>query len=194
MAADRRTNEPRTRTLHPFTNLRTVEEKGPLVITGGKGIYIHDQRGRSYIEGMSGLGCVSLGFSEERLVEAAAAAMRKLPYYHQFQGRDHEYGQALAEKLLALAPAPMSKVFFANSGSEANDSVVKLVWYYNNAVGRPRKKKIIARQKSYHGVTVASASLCGLPKMHEAFDLPIPNILHADCPHYYRFGRAGESE
>src|SRR5262249_42544615 len=100
----------------------------------------------------------------------------------------------LAEKLIAIAPVPMSKVFFTNSGSEANDSVVKMVWYFNNALGRPQKKKIIARHGGYHGVTVAAASLTGLPTLHKDFDLPIANILHAECPHHYRYGRAGESE
>ncbi|MBM3573863.1 MAG: aminotransferase class III-fold pyridoxal phosphate-dependent enzyme, partial [Alphaproteobacteria bacterium] len=100
----------------------------------------------------------------------------------------------LAEKVLAMAPVPMSKVFFVNSGSEANDTVVKMVWYYNNAIGRPNKKKIIARLRGYHGVTVASASLTGLPNNHRDFDLPIANILHTECPHYYRNAKPGESE
>ncbi len=180
--------------LHSYTNLKKHETDGPLVVNGGKGIYIQDEAGKQYIEGMAGLWCASLGFSEERLVEAAIAALRRLPYYHTFGGKTTEIGVDLAEKLLSTAPVPMSKVFFANSGSEANDSVVKLVWYYNNALDRPAKKKILARTKGYHGVTVASASLTGLPNNHRDFDLPIANIMHVDCPHHYRFGEPGESE
>ncbi|MGE0717917.1 MAG: aspartate aminotransferase family protein [Alphaproteobacteria bacterium] len=180
--------------LHPYTNLKKHETDGPLVITGGKGVRVFDDTGKEYIEGMAGLWCTSLGFSEERLVEAAIAALRRLPYYHTFGHKSTDIGVDLAEKLLSIAPVPMSKVFFANSGSEANDSMVKLVWYYNNALDRPRKKKILARTKGYHGVTVASASLTGLPNNHRDFDLPIANIMHVDCPHHYRFGEPGESE
>jgi 4-aminobutyrate--pyruvate transaminase len=180
--------------LHPYTNLSTHEKEGPLVITRGEGIYVYDDAGNRYIEGLGGLFCASLGFSEERLVEAAVRQMRKLPFYHVFGGKSNEPGVELAERLISLSPVPMSKVFFANSGSEANDTAVKLVWYYHNAVGKPEKKKIISRIKGYHGVTVASASLTGLPNNHRDFDLPISGILHADCPGYYRFGRPGESE
>ncbi len=180
--------------MHPMTNLKRHLEIEPTVVTGGKGIYVYDDAGKEYIEGLAGLWCTSLGFGEERLVEAAARQMRQLPYYHQFRGMGHHVGIDLAEKLLSIAPAGMSKVFFANSGSEANDTILKLIWYYNNALGRPQKKKVIARIKGYHGTTLAAASLSGLPHMHKAFDLPMPGILHTDCPHYYRFGKDGESE
>ena len=180
--------------LHSYTNLPRHEETGPLVLTHGKGIYVYDEQGREFIEGMGGLWCVSLGFGEEALVDAAVEQMRKLPYYHTFASSGTEPPVKLAERLKAIAPAPMSKVYFTNSGSEANDPVVKMVWYYNNAVGRRKKKKIISRIKGYHGVTVASASLTGIPINHNDFDLPIANILHTDCPHYYRFGKPGESE
>ena len=145
--------------LHPYTNLKTHEDVGPLVIERGEGVHVFDDSGKAYIEGMAGLWCTSLGFGEERLVEAATRQMRKLPFYHTSAHKAHDPGIELAEKLIKMAPVPMSKVFFTNSGSEANDTVVKLVWYYNNALGRPKKKKIIARQKGYHGVTVA----CGQP-------------------------------
>jgi 4-aminobutyrate--pyruvate transaminase len=180
--------------LHGYTNAVRHEQEGPLVLTEGKGIYVHDENGRAYIEGMAGLWSVSLGFGEERLVEAAIKQMKRLPYYHTFSHKTSSVTIELAEKLIGMAPVPMSKAYFANSGSEANDTVVKMVWYYNNALGRTKKKKIISRQKAYHGVTVASASLTGLPNNHRDFDLPIANILHADCPHYYRYGQEGESE
>ncbi|HUA86884.1 MAG TPA: aspartate aminotransferase family protein [Bryobacteraceae bacterium] len=180
--------------IHPYTNLKLHQSEGPLVITQGDGVYVIDEDGKRYLEGLAGLWCCSLGFSERRLAEAAYRQMLTLPYYHTFASKATDVGIALAEKLLSLAPRGLSKVFFANSGSEANDTVIKLVWYYNNALGRPRKKKIVSRMKGYHGVTVASASLTGLPNNHRDFDLPIPNILHVDCPHWYRFAQAGESE
>ena len=193
-----RPNSPEARDiashLHGYTNARKLERDGPLVITEGKGIHVYDTAGKEYIEGLAGLWCTALGFGEERLVEAATTQMRKLPYYHGFAQKVGLPTVELAEKLLEMAPVKMSKVLFANSGSEANDSVVKLVWYYNNALGRPEKKKIISRIKGYHGVTVASASLTGLPNNHRDFDLPIANILHAPCPHHYRFAEPGESE
>jgi len=180
--------------IHPYTNLKAHETEGPLVITEGDGVFVRGEDGKQYLEGLSGLWCVSLGFSERRLAEAAYRQMLKLPFYHTFAHKATDIGIELAEKLLSIAPVPMTKVFFVNSGSEANDTVVKLVWYYNNAVGRPRKKKIISRTKAYHGVTVASGSLTGLANNHRDFDLPIDRVLHVDCPHFYRFGLVGETE
>ncbi len=180
--------------IHPYTNLKLHLAKGPLILTRGKGIYVYDDQGKEYIEGLAGLWCTSLGFGEEELIEAAVRQMRRLPYYHSFAHKATNPSINLAEKLKAIAPVPISKVFFANSGSEANDSLVKLIWYFNNALDRPKKKKIIARLRGYHGVTIASASLTGLPYNHRDFDLPIANILHTDCPHYYRYGEEGETE
>ncbi len=180
--------------LHPYTNAVANQEDGPLVITRGDGIHVWDEDGKRYIEGMGGLWCVSLGFGNERLAGAAARQIRELSFYHAFSQKSHGPQIELAERLLALAPVPMSRVFFANSGSEANDSAIKLIWYYNNARGRREKKKIIGRVKGYHGVTVAAASVTGTPVNHAAFDLPLPGFLHTDCPHYWRFGADGESE
>lgn len=180
--------------LHPYTNARRHEETGPLIIERGKGVHVYDDQGKDYIEGMGGLWCVALGFGEERLVKAATEQMQRLPYYHSFAQKSHEPSIELSERLLGMAPGDMSKVFYANSGSEANDTVVKMVWYYNNALGRPNKKKIISRIKGYHGVTVASASLTGLPTNHRDFDLPIDGILHTACPHHYHNAFPGESE
>ena len=180
--------------LHPATNLRTLQKEGPLVITRGEGVYVYDDEGRRYLEGMAGLWCASLGFSERRLAEAAYRQMCELPFYHSFAGKVPAIATELAERLIGMAPAGMGKVLFANSGSEANDTAIKLAWYVNNALGRPQKKKIISRQRAYHGVTVATASLTGLAFAQEDFDLPIARILHTDCPHYYRGAKAGESE
>ncbi len=193
-----RANSPQARDiayhLHPYTNLAAHEQLGPHVITEGDGIYVIDDSGKRFIEGLAGLWCTSLGFSEPRLVEAAAAQMGKLPYYHGFAHKATLPAIDLAERLIEMAPAPMSKVFFTNSGSEANDTQIKLVRYYNNALGRPDKKKIISRRYSYHGVTLATASLTGLPYVQDSFDLPIDGIVFTDCPHYWRFGGDGESE
>jgi len=180
--------------LHPLTDLATFKERGPLIIERGEGIYVYDEQGREYIEGISGLWCAALGFSESELVEAAHEQMKKLPFYHSFMGRSTLPGIALAERLVAMAPFDASKVFFVNSGSEANDTQIKLIWHYNNAIGRPQKKKIISRQKAYHGSTIGAGSLTGLPAFHEDFDLPIANILHTDCPNYYHNAEPGESE
>mgnify|MGYP000217411320 CR=1 FL=1 len=180
--------------LHPYTNAAKHETVGPMVIAGGDGIHVIDADGKRYIEGLAGLFCASLGFSEKRLVDAAHRQLSALPFYHSFGGKSHETAVELSERLLAMAPVPMSKVFYANSGSEANDTALKLVWYYHNAIGKPNKKKVIARHRAYHGVTIASASLTGLPNNHRDFDLPIAGILHTDCPLYYRYGQEGETE
>lgn len=180
--------------LHPNTNLATLPQVGPLILERGKGVFLYDTDGKGYLDGMAGLWCTSLGYGNEELVETAAAQMRKLSYAHLFGARSHDPAIELAEKLKEIAPVPISKVFFCSSGSEANDTQVKLVWYMNNALGRPKKKKIISRLKGYHGVTVAAASLTGLPNNHIDFDLPIAGILHTSCPHHYRFAQAGESE
>ncbi|MEQ9608615.1 MAG: aspartate aminotransferase family protein [Kiloniellaceae bacterium] len=180
--------------LHPYTNARKNEEEGSLILDRGDGVYVIDEDGNRYLEAMAGLWCAGLGFSEKRLVDAATKQMSKLPYYHSFAQKTATPVVDLAEKLVQITPAHLTKVFFANSGSEANDTVVKMVWYYNNAIGRPEKKKIIGRIKGYHGVTVAAASLTGLPYAQFDFDVPIANISHTGAPHYYRFAEAGESE
>src|ERR1700757_2717830 len=164
--------------VHPYTNLASFRETGPLIIEKAQGIYVYDAEGKPYIEGMAGLGCTALGYGNEELVTVAAEQMRKLSFAHLFTGRSHDPAIELAEKLKEIAPVPISKVFFCNSGSEANDTQVKLVWYLNNALGRPKKKKIVSRQRAYHGVTVAAASLTGLPANHRDFDLPLPGFLH----------------
>lgn len=152
--------------LHSYTNAKALERDGALVIESGEGIYVFDSNGKRYIEGMAGLWSVAVGFGEQRLVDAAARQMAKLPYYHTFAAKTHGPSVDLAEKLIQMAPVPMSKVYFTNSGSEANDTAMKMIWYRSNALGKPEKKKIISRIKGYHGVTVASPSLTGLPNNH----------------------------
>ncbi|MBG6199478.1 4-aminobutyrate--pyruvate transaminase [Labrenzia sp. EL_13] len=180
--------------LHSYADARKQEQTGSLVIDKGEGIYVEDVSGKRYIEGMAGLWSVAVGFGEKRLVEAAARQMEKLPYYHTFTFKTHGPSIELAEKLIEMAPVPMSKVYFTNSGSEANDTAIKLIWYRSNALGQPERKKIISRMRGYHGVTVASASLTGLPNNHKSFDLPLPQILHTTSPHYRTMKKDGESE
>ena len=180
--------------LHSYTNARRHEEIGPIVIESGEGMYVTDTDGKRYVEAMAGLWSVAIGFGEKRLAAAAARQMEKLNFYHTFTHKSHVPAIELAEKLIAMAPVKMSKVYFTNSGSEANDTMIKLVRYRSNALGQPEKKKIISRIKGYHGVTLASASLTGLPNNHRAFDLPMEGILHTTCPHYWREGQEGESE
>ncbi len=180
--------------IHPFTNLARHAVEGPLVIARGEGAYVYDEDGNRYLEGLAGLWCASLGFSEQRLAAAASEQLAKLPTYHMFGGKSHAPGIELASHLLRIAPVPMARVMFVGSGSEANDSALKLVRYYHHARGLPEKRKIVARVRGYHGVTLACASLTGLPHVHRDFGLPLEGVLHADCPHYYRHGWPGETE
>lgn len=180
--------------LHPYTNLSAHQEIDPFIITHGEGIYVWDDQGNKHIEGMSGLWCASLGFSEPRLTDAATRQMQKLPYSHLFSHRSTEPAIELSQKLIEIAPDNMARVFLVNSGSEAVDMAIKTVWYYNNALGRPNKKKIISRKRAYHGITIASGSLTGLPYVHDGFDLPAIDVMHTETPHYYREGLSGETE
>ncbi|MCC7276371.1 MAG: aspartate aminotransferase family protein [Alphaproteobacteria bacterium] len=180
--------------LHPQTNWRAHEQQGAFVVSRGEGVRVFDENGKDYIEGMAGLWCASLGFSERRLTEAATRQMNTLPYYHIYNHKSHDPAIELAERVLALTPVPMSKVFFANSGSEANDTVIRMVWYYNNGLGRPKKKKFVSRHRAFHGSTLMAGSLTGIPALHREFDLPLPGVVHTDCPHHYRNGLPGESE
>lgn len=180
--------------LHPVTNARKHEEVGPIVIDRGEGIYVFDDHGTKYIEGMAGLWSVAVGFGEKRLADAAYGQLQKLPYYHTFSHKTNEPSVDLAERLVKMTPASVSRVFFTNSGSEANDTVVKLIWYYNNARGKPQKKRFLARQNAYHGITMVSGSLTGLPVNHRDFDLPIIPVTHLTCPHFWRNGQPGETE
>ncbi|CAH2053044.1 unnamed protein product [Thlaspi arvense] len=181
--------------LAPFTAGWQSADLDPLIIAKSEGSYVYDDHGRKYLDSLAGLWCTALGGNEPRLVSAAMEQLKTLPFYHSFWNRTTKPSLDLATDLLEMFTAnKMAKAFFTNSGSEANDTQVKLVWYYNNALGRPEKKKFIARNKSYHGSTLISASLSGLPALHQNFDLPAPFVLHTDCPHYWRFHLPGETE
>ena len=180
--------------VHMQTNLRVHQEEGPLVIARGEGCRVFDDCGRDYIEAVAGLWCASLGFASERLAKVAYEQMRQLGYYHLYRHRSNEPAIALAETLLKLAPVPMGRVVFQCSGSEANDTAIKLAWYYWDARGEPQRKKIIARQMAYHGNTCAAVSLSGKPDMHAGFGLPFAPFKHTEFPHYYRRHEPGETE
>ncbi|WOL15874.1 putative gamma-aminobutyrate transaminase 3, mitochondrial [Canna indica] len=181
--------------LAPFTAGWQTTDIHPLVIEKSEGSYVYDINGKKYLDSLAGLWCTALGGNESRLIAAATEQLNKLPFYHSFWNRTTRPSLDLAKEILDIFTArKMGKVFFTNSGSEANDSQVKLVWYYNNALGRPNKKKFIARSKAYHGSTLIAAGLSGLPALHQKFDLPSPFIFHTDCPHYWRFHLPGETE
>ena len=181
--------------LHPMVNLGAIEDRGAMMIARAEGVYVWDTNGKQYLEGLGGLWSTSLGYGNEELAQAAYDQIKTLSFSHMFNGKSHEPAMLLAEKIKALMPMPASKVFFGLSGSDANDTQVKLIWFYNNAIGRPQKKKIIGRTKGYHGITLASGSLTGLPPMHNQWDLPLDGrFIHTDCPHHYRFAEKGESE
>ena len=180
--------------VHMQTNLRRHQQEGPLVIARGEGCRVFDESGRDYIESVAGLWCASLGFGSERLAKVAYEQMRKLGYYHLYRHRSTEPAIELAEALLKIAPVPMARVVFQCSGSEANDTAIKLAWYYWNAVGQPQRTKIIARQMAYHGNTCAAVSLSGKPDMHAGFGLPFAHFMHTEFPHYYRRHEEGETE
>jgi len=180
--------------LHPQTNLRRHEETGPSIIEGADGIWVVDDMGNRYMEAASALWCASLGFNSERLAKVAYDAMRRLGYYQIFRHASHPAAIELSERLLEIAPVPMSKVLLQCSGSEANDTAIKLVWYHWHAQGKPEKRKIISRMGSYHGSTCATVSLTGKPDFHKGFGLPFEGFLYTACPHYYRDRHEGESE
>ena len=179
---------------HPATNLVVHEDTDPLILNIGEGIYVYDIHGNRYIEGLAGLWCNALGFGNESLVETAANQMQKFGYGSLFASKSHEPAIMLSEKLIEISPYQEGKVFFGNSGSDANDTQYKLFTYLNNALGKPKKKKFLARKKGYHGITVASGSMTGIPANHKLFDLPLPNFFHTDAPHFYREQTSNETE
>jgi 4-aminobutyrate--pyruvate transaminase len=179
--------------IYPTTNFKATET---MTLARGEGVYVYDNQGKQYIEGMAGLWCTSLGYNNKELIEAATSQMGQLSYSHMFGGKTHEVGMQLSDKLSSMLPVKDAQIFFGNSGSDANDSHVKMLRYYFNAIGKPEKRKIIARERSYHGVTLASACLTGLEANHTYFDLPFDalGILRTDAPHYLRGRLDGETE
>lgn len=187
----------RSSVLHPFTQLKDFA-KGklgdPTIVTGGQGIRIQDAQGRSYIDGFAGLYCVNIGYGRTEVAEAIARQAYKLAYYHTYAAHTSEELAILSGRLIEMAPGKPSKVFFGLSGSDANETQAKLVWYYNNLRGQPKKKKIISRERGYHGCSVISGSMTGMSFYHDHMDLPFPGILHTGTPHHYWGAEPGETE
>jgi L-2,4-diaminobutyrate transaminase len=179
---------------HPFTQLDQHRESRAPVIVEGSGVTLRGSDGRTFLDAMAGLWCVNVGYGRAEIGEALQAEASRLGYYHAFSSMATDRPAEVAERVLALYPTPMSKIFFGNSGSDANDTQVKIAWYYNNVLGRPEKKKIIARHRGYHGVTVMTGGLTGLPGLHAGFDLPLPMVRHTTAPHRLWEGRPNESE
>ncbi len=182
--------------LQPFTPIPQTQDIGPRIIVRGEGMNVWDSDGKQYLDMMAGLWCVDIGYGREEMAEAIGNQVRTLAYYPSFQNNANEPSIELAEKVTALTPGNLNKVFFGLSGSDCNDTNIKIVWYYNNILGKPLRKKIISRKMGYHGVTVAAASLTGLPPLHAHFDVPLDSgrFLHLTKPHYFLNAPAGMSE
>lgn len=180
--------------LHPFSHIPTLEEEGPVIIDRGEGVYIYDDRGRKYLEGNSGLWNVVLGFDNKKLIETAQRAYAKLPAYHAFFGRVAQSALDLSERIVKLAPMEANRVFYANSGSEANDTVVKLLWFLAESEGKPHRRLLLSRKNAYHGMTVITASLTGKDYVKSASGLPLKEVRHLTCPHHWREAQPKESE
>jgi len=180
--------------LHPASSISDMLKNGSTKIKSAKGIHIKDEFGHTLIDGIAGLWCANLGHGREEIADSMANAVRNLDYFHTFGGFSNDDQDRLGTRLTDMSPEGLDHVFFGSSGSDANDTLLKIVWYYNNVLGRPQKKKIISRWGAYHGTSISTASLTGLKGFHKRFDLPIDRILHTDCPHYYRFAQKGESE
>ena len=181
---------------HPSTHLaqHARGESPSRIITGGSGVYIEDRDGKRLLDAFAGLYCVNVGYGRKEIAEAIAAQARELAYYHAYVGTGTEASITLAKMILERAPANMSKVYFGLSGSDANETNIKLVWYYNNVLGRPEKKKIISRWRGYHGSGLMTGSLTGLDAFHKKFDLPLPYVVHTEAPYYFRRPKLDMSE
>lgn len=188
-------NSDKQYVLHPFSVASAHEQSGAAMMArSAEGCWITDDTGKRYLDAMAGLWCVNVGYGRERIADALSDQAKQLSFFHGFSSMATEPAAALAERVIAKAPAGFSKVFFGASGSDANDTQAKIVWYYNNARGLPAKKKIIARDRGYHGVTVLTAGLTGLPGLHAGFDLPLPMIRHVSAPHNLWVRYAGEDD
>jgi L-2,4-diaminobutyrate transaminase len=181
---------------HPSTHLaqHARGDAPSRIITDGEGVYIIDRDGKKYLDGFAGLYCVNVGYGRKEIAEAISKQAHQLSYYHSYVGHGTEASITLSKMILDRAPKNMSKVYFGLSGSDANETNIKMVWYYNNILGRPNKKKIISRWRGYHGSGLATGSLTGLDIFHKKFDLPIDNIIHTEAPYYFRRKNLDQTE
>ena len=179
--------------LYGFTDLKTLNERGPVIITHGKGIYVYDIHEKKYLDANSGLWNACAGFDHPGLIEVAQKQYAKFAGYHSLFGRLSEETLELSDKIIEVSPFDDGRVFFCNSGSEANDTMVKMLWMLNKMKGNPQKRKIITRINGYHGVTLGATSMTGKP-YNQVFQLPLDGFIHADCPHYWKFAKENETE
>jgi L-2,4-diaminobutyrate transaminase len=186
----------RAHVFHPSTHLAQFArgEAPSRIVTGGRGITIVDRDGRESIDAFAGLYCVNVGYGRKEIADAIHEQAKALAYYHAYAGHSNEPVITLSERIIAKVGLGMQRIYWGLSGSDANETIIKLVWYMNNVLGRPEKKKIISRQRGYHGSGLMTGSLTGLPLFHNAFDLPLARVLHTTCPHYWRNAEPGESE
>ncbi len=186
----------RAHLFHPSTHLKNhAHGLTPCrILRGGEGVYVTDRDGQRSLDAFAGLYCINVGYGRQEIADAVHRQMQELAYYHAYVGHSSEPAIELSERIIELAPAGMRRVYYGLSGSDANETQIKLVWYYNNVLGRPEKKKIIARERGYHGSGLMTGSLTGLPVFHKAFDLPLAPVRHTLCPHYWKYARPGESE
>ena len=179
--------------LYGFTDMKSLNERGPIIISHGKGIYVYDIHNKKYLDANSGLWNSCAGFDHPGIIEVAQKQYAKFGGYHSLFGRLSEETIQLSEKIIEVSPFNEGKVFFCNSGSEANDTAVKMLWMLNKRNGNPKKRKIITRINAYHGVTLGAGSMTGKPYIEE-FGMPLVDFIHADCPHFWKFGLPDESE
>jgi len=179
---------------HPWTSIAEHAETGPLVMVEGEGARLRDNHGNEYVDGLAGLWCVDIGYGRREVADAISVQAHKLPYYHSFFSMSNEPSIELAERLQQLVPWPVARVFFGLSGSDANDTQIKLAWLYQALRGKPDKRKIISRQRGYHGITIAAASATGLPVTHARFGLPLPEFRHVRAPYVYREAAQGQTD
>ena len=180
--------------IHPQTNIHAHLQKGASIVADTEGSRIYDEDGKDFIECLAGLWCCPLGFKSERLAKVAHDQMSRFGFYHIYKHQSHEPAVKLAEKILSTQPIPMARVIFQGSGSEANEAALKLCWFYNNAIGRPDRRKIIGRKGAFHGHTTGAASISGKPDTHNGFNLPLPGFIHTEFPHYFKRHEEGETE
>jgi len=181
---------------HPSTHLaqHARGESPSRIVKTASGVFIEDRDGNKLLDAFAGLYCVNVGYGRPEIADAIADQARELAYYHSYVGHGTEVSITLAKMILDRAPAGMSKVYFGLGGSDANETNVKLVWYYNNILGRPEKKKIISRWRGYHGSGIVTGSLTGLELFHKKFDLPIDQVIHTEAPYYFRRADADQTE
>lgn len=180
--------------LHPASSVSALVNNGPQMMVSGDGCYVNDAEGKRLLDAIAGLWCVNVGYGRRQLSDAMKQAADQLAYYHTFANASNPWQVMLAEKLVTLAPTKLTKVFYGNSGSDANDTLVKVAWHYHSLRGKPLKTKIIAREQAYHGTSISTAGLTGLASFHKSYPLPLDFVLRTDCPHFYTRGQPGETE